>query len=122
MMLHSWDNEPTKRPNFLELMDELGDLLEEGEKDHYLDLTKKFDASTVGANNTVDTKDYLAMMSPPDFTTQMSVSPGQDEDGYLQPRKLPLHMDNDEYLMPNSKNHQVIEMMPLMRNGTTLVT
>ena len=134
MMLHTWDSEPEKRPNFLQLMDELGDLLEEGETDHYLDLTKNFDASF--ANNAVENKDYLAMMSPPDFTTQTSVSPGDfrpqtsvtsaaDLNGYLEPTKpttkKPINgsviaFDNDDYLMPNGKS-TVIEMTSLTSKG-----
>ena len=132
MMLHTWDNEPEKRPNFLQLMDDLGDLLEEGETDHYLDLTKNFDASF--ANNAVENKDYLAMMSPPDFTTQTSVSPGDfvtqpsatpaDLNGYLEPTpKKPvaangsvIAFDNDDYLMPNGKS-TVIEMTSLTSKG-----
>ena len=86
MMLKAWDADPTKRPNFLELMDELGDLLEDGEKDHYLNLTKNFDlASTVGNFvNAVENRDYFGMMAAPDFMSQMSVTPAQvsPEDGY----------------------------------------
>ena len=113
-------------------MDELGDLLEEGEKDHYLDLTKNFDASTVGAPNAgvpnaVENKDYLAMMSPPDIQTQMSVSPSHQED-YLEPRsnfqgqgqfqgQSFIKQDSDDnYLIPNGKNN-FIELKPLMTNG-----
>ena len=126
MMLRAWDNEPEKRPQFLELMDELGDLLEEGETDHYLDLTKNFDASVV--NNAVENKDYLAMMSPPDFTTQTSVSPAAlnlDTEAYLEPKKLNgnanssvIAFDNDDYLMPNGKGSpQAIEMTTLISKG-----
>ena len=124
MMLRTWDNEPEKRPQFLEVMDELGDLLEEGETDHYLDLTKNFDASVV--NNAVENKDYLAMMSPPDFTTQTSVSPANlnlDRDAYLEPKKpngnanSVIAFDNDDYLMPNGKGGQAIEMTTLISKG-----
>ena len=126
MMMRTWDADPTHRPTFLELMDELGDLLEEGEKDHYLDLTKMFDASTVGTCNTVENKDYLAMMSPPDFMTQMSASPMEQEDGYLQPRKSEavVQLDHDDYLLPNGKANQFdsidkIESTALLQNGNS---
>lgn len=113
MMRRTWETEPTNRPSFPDLLDELGDLLEEGEKDHYLDLTKRFDATTVGTDqcNAVENRDYLGMMSPPDFTTQTSVTPCQpvNEDGYLEPNKCSFSFDKDDYLMPNGDG-QSIEM------------
>ena len=73
------------------------------------------------------------MMSPPDFTTQTSVSPGDfvtqpsatpaDLNGYLEPTpKKPaangsvIAFDNDDYLMPNGKS-TVIEMTSLTSKG-----
>ena len=88
MMLKTWDDNPTQRPNFLELMDELGDLLEEGTLDEYINLEKNFDATTIGnPDNHVENMDYLGKMAPQDFTSQMSVTPAQvsPEDGYLVP-------------------------------------
>ena len=88
MMLRTWDNNPTKRPNFLELMDELGDLLEEGTLDEYINLEKNFDATTIGnPGNHVENMGYLDQMAPQDFTSQMSVTPAHvsPEDGYLVP-------------------------------------
>ena len=88
MMLRTWDDNPTQRPNFLELMDELGDLLEEGTLDEYINLEKNFDATTIGnPDNHVENMDYLGQMAPQDFTSQMSVTPAQvsPEDGYLVP-------------------------------------
>ena len=91
MMLRTWDDNPTQRPNFLELMDELGDLLEEGTLDEYINLEKNFDATTIGnPDNHVENMDYLGQMAPQDFTSQMSVTPAQvsPEDGYLVPCSL----------------------------------
>ena len=88
MMLRTWDNNPTQRPNFLELMDELGDLLEEGTLDEYINLEKNFDATTIGQpDNHVENMGYLDKMAPQDFISQMSVTPAQvsPEDGYLVP-------------------------------------
>lgn len=119
MMLHCWDNEPTQRPSFNTLMDELGDLLEEGERDHYLDLTKRFDAIGKQAN-AVENKDYLGMMSPPDFATQTSVSPApleEEDDGYLAPK--PFNFDKDDYLMPNGV--QSIEMTKLNGSASAML-
>ena len=121
MMMKTWNSDPKKRPNFLELMDELGDLLEEGTKDDYLTLTENFDASTIGTVNAVENKDYLGIMSAPDFMSQMSVTPTQvsPEDGYLIPSKKPdqsLKLDLDEYLMPNGKTIE-IERASLTGNG-----
>ena len=83
IMKRSWDSQVEERPSFLELMDEIGDLLEEGEKDIYLDLTKSFDATTIGAQNTVENMDYLSTMARPDFQSQMSASPSQSPEDYL---------------------------------------
>ena len=155
MMLKAWDADPIKRPNFLELMDELGDLLEDGERDHYLNLTKNFDASTVGNFvNTVENRNYFGMMAAPDFMSQMSVTPAQvsPEDGYLIPsakkeqsfqfdekdlsipadrgqslkliREQSLKLDTDDYLMPNGKSPNEIELTSFVGvtgNATTAV-
>ncbi len=147
IMIATWDSDPNKRPGFVELMDQLGDLLEEGERDHYLDLTQKFDATTVGATgtgtvNAVENKDYLGMMSPPDFNTQMSVSPHKESlenlqnenlcanNDYLKPTNggdtgniqvtIETKTDADQYLVPNSPLAvESIEMTPLIKQDST---
>lgn len=88
-MSECWDTEPSKRPTFNKLMDLLGDLLDTGERDHYLDLSKMFE-STIGraVGSSVENKQYLESMLAPDFNTQMSVLTGADlaeEEGYLVP-------------------------------------
>ena len=43
IMLDCWAMEPTHRPRFRELTDVFGDLLGEGERDHYMVLSQQFD-------------------------------------------------------------------------------
>ena len=43
LMLDCWAMEPTHRPRFRELVDVFGDLLGEGERDHYMVLSQQFD-------------------------------------------------------------------------------
>ena len=60
------------RPSFKKLMDLLGDILDEGERDNYLDLSRKFDVTvgkSVGAT-AADNKGYLEGMRGCDYGTQ----------------------------------------------------
>ena len=70
-MSECWAPEPGGRPSFKKLMDLLGDILDEGERDNYLDLSRKFDVTvgkSVGA--TADNKGYLEGMRGCDYGTQ----------------------------------------------------
>ena len=126
-MSQCWKPEPSTRPSFNELMALLGDLLEDGEKDHYLDLTEKFLSNH--HVSTIQNDDYLGRMRSPDFTTQMSVNPDtgsngdlNEDNGYLVP-KAPLinhnaSMEENGYLIPASPSGQekdiAIEMTTLI--------
>ena len=124
IMLKTWDYNPLIRPNFLELMDELGDLLEEGDHQEYINLQESFDASTV-QNPGYTGDSILGTMSPPDFQTQTSVLLAHvNEDEYLDPIT---NLNNgwanqksaDDYLVPNGTNHNMFELKPLIGNGKT---
>ena len=114
-MSQCWKAEPRERPSFNELMSLLGDLLEDGEKDHYLDLSKKFFNNYGG--NAVQNEDYLLRMRSPDFTKQMSVNVDSgsneelnEDDGYLVPKAHILNenvsIDEGGYLVPASPINQ----------------
>lgn len=110
VMMDCWKDEPTQRPSFTEMVDFLGDLLEDGERDNYLDLSNQFSKLHTNSDrktscNAVENRDYLGMMSAPDFKMQMSVLP--DEDDYLVPNGQHQAVSEDEggYLMPKSNEH-----------------
>ena len=63
-MIDCWNADPSQRPSFKELMDTLGDLLEDGEKDHYLDLSKRLEGKAKGVTN----MNYLMMMQVSNYT------------------------------------------------------
>ncbi len=100
-MLECWAAEPSQRPLFNALMDRLGDLLEDGERDHYLDLSKRFDNTigrAVGAASSAENKQYLESMLAPDFNTQMSVSADGNCNGAAAVVQLP---EEEGYLVPS---------------------
>ena len=124
VMMNCWHSDPSARPSFKELMDFHGDLLEDGEKDHYLDLTKRFQQKHGISNLAVQNDDYLLRMSAPDYTTQTSVMPClEEEDGYLVPeikiKAAITEMDEGGYLVPSSplnKTDEALEMTTLLNN------
>ena len=122
VMMKCWEADPNSRPSFKELMDFHGDLLEDGEKNHYLDLSKRFE-NKHGVAGAVQNDDYLLRMNAPDYTAQTSVMPGlEEEDGYLVPeiKIKPPMAETDEcgYLVPTAplgeKGGEALEMTTLM--------
>ena len=69
-MSECWAAEPGGRPSFKKLMDLLGDILDEGERDNYLDLSKKFDVTVGKSVGATDNKGYLEGMRGCDYVTQ----------------------------------------------------
>ena len=61
IMSECWAREPTHRPRFRELADMLGDLLEAGEVDRYMDLGRRYESSDRR------TGDILQWMASPDY-------------------------------------------------------
>ena len=59
LMLDCWAMEPTHRPRFRELVDVFGDLLGEGERDHYMVLSQQFDQDKKS--------ELLERMAAPDY-------------------------------------------------------
>ena len=69
-MSECWAAEPGGRPSFKKLMDLLGDILDEGERDNYLDLSHKFDITVGKSVGATDNKGYLEGMRGCDYGTQ----------------------------------------------------
>ncbi|XP_033331754.2 vascular endothelial growth factor receptor 1 [Megalopta genalis] len=75
LMRQCWKAKPTLRPSFTEVVDSIGNLLEDSVKSHYIQLNAPYlDMNTIQLENGKD--DYLTMLSAPDHV-QLS-SPGQD--------------------------------------------
>ncbi|XP_043268630.1 vascular endothelial growth factor receptor 1 isoform X2 [Venturia canescens] len=93
IMLRCWKAKPTLRPTFTSLVTNIGDLLEESVKEHYIDLNAPYmDMNTMILESGKD--DYLTMMSAPDhniltshnrdYVNSTCTSPGaRSEDSYL---------------------------------------
>ncbi|KZC11866.1 Vascular endothelial growth factor receptor kdr-like [Dufourea novaeangliae] len=85
IMNQCWTAKPTLRPNFMELVESIGDLLEESVKAHYVSLNNPY----MTLNTTMlegGKKDYLTMLSAPDYTMLSSLA---DERAYsLTPKNL----------------------------------
>ena len=104
VMLDCWSAEPKHRPRFRELADSLGDLLGEGERDHYMRLDSRLSSSGPGADS-----ELLRRMASPDYRTLTSQEEEHElvvgADGYLAPDIIVTtgHVETDTsgYLVPN---------------------
>ena len=110
LMLDCWAAEPKHRPRFRELADILGDLLGEGEREHYIRLQ---DQLSEGLRS-----DLLDRMAPPDYESMTGLRVG--EDGYLAPD---INTENG-YLVPDSvksdDNRNNINMTETLPSGVKL--
>ncbi|XP_078038596.1 vascular endothelial growth factor receptor 1-like [Augochlora pura] len=136
LMRQCWKAKPTLRPSFTEIVDSIGNLLEDSVKSHYIQLNAPYvDMNTVQLESGKD--DYLAMFSAPDHV-QLS-SPGRDyvnspasgptmDSGYLcmspqnqnagsgifspRPHQERTHFD---FPSPTADLKDGIEMMPIVK-------
>ena len=107
VMLDCWNSEPKHRPRFRELADSLGDLLGEGERDHYMRLNSRLTTSGPGTSS-----ELLRRMASPDYRTLISQEPEPElvtgADGYLAPDIIVAtgHLDTDTagYLVPSPRD------------------
>ncbi|XP_011151926.1 vascular endothelial growth factor receptor kdr-like isoform X1 [Harpegnathos saltator] len=135
IMLQCWKAKPTLRPSFTDLVQSIGDLLDESVKSHYISLnTPYMDMNTMileGGKN-----DYLTMMSAPDHTALSSpthyvnspflesgtdpaylrMSPGYqtDESGIFSPRPQQDH-SHFQFPSPASDSEDAVEQSPMLK-------
>ncbi|CAL8081488.1 unnamed protein product [Orchesella dallaii] len=125
IMLECWSQEPTERPSFSTLVDRIGDMMEEGLRNHYVDLNLTY--MRINQAELGNQPDYLSQMSRAEFATnsarptpdrryQNVPSPEVDSSGYLQP----LHLQNLSQSPPASPFYQNVEQQTLEPNCTML--
>lgn len=105
IMSECWAREPAHRPRFRELADMLGDLLEAGEVDRYMDLGRRYE------NNDRRTGDILQWMASPDYQAMTSGNPEEEEEecsldmeGYLNPNHLPSQKEKQLDTIPEDES------------------
>ncbi|XP_014228085.1 vascular endothelial growth factor receptor kdr-like isoform X1 [Trichogramma pretiosum] len=74
IMKRCWRSKPVLRPSFSELVDSLGDLMDERIKQEYIEMNSPY--MDLNATNQEDNKDYLTMMASPDHS--LLASPNHD--------------------------------------------
>ncbi|XP_014211548.1 vascular endothelial growth factor receptor 1-like [Copidosoma floridanum] len=137
IMLRCWKAKPSLRPSFTELVESIGDLLEDGVKMHYVELNYMYESMNK-ASNLEGKNDYLSMMLSPDHVEYvparhdyMNGSPRAADPAYLtvigdSPRnvhsegedtpmltkiKTEPEQDEDNYLKPIDINKKREEFM-----------
>ncbi|XP_066591720.1 vascular endothelial growth factor receptor 1 isoform X2 [Prorops nasuta] len=137
IMLQCWKAKPALRPSFTQLVDNIGDLLEENVRSHYISLNDPYmDMNTTIFEN--GKSDYLTMMSPPmDHTlspgheyvnapmtsppyspdsSYLCMSPSRkrdDESGIFSPR--PEEKSHFEFPSAMSDSEDAIELSPMLK-------
>ncbi|XP_063227857.1 vascular endothelial growth factor receptor 1-like isoform X2 [Bacillus rossius redtenbacheri] len=81
MMLDCWQAQPTQRPSFTELSEQLGAMLEESVRAHYIDLNDPY--TVMNTQRLQDHSDYLSMMAAPTYDNLMSPSCEEPEHFYV---------------------------------------
>ncbi|XP_053989273.1 vascular endothelial growth factor receptor 1 isoform X1 [Hylaeus volcanicus] len=136
IMLQCWKAKPTLRPSFTELVQSIGDLLEDSVKAHYISLNAPYmDMNTIMLES--GKNDYLTMLSAPDHT--ILSSPGHEytnspmvensgdaaylcmsptsplnESGIFSPRPHP-ERGHFEFPSPTSDSEDAIELSPMLK-------
>ncbi|KYM91172.1 Vascular endothelial growth factor receptor 1 [Atta colombica] len=137
IMLQCWKAKPTLRPSFTDLVESIGNLLEENVRLHYISLnTPYMDMNTMNLES--GKNDYLTMMSAPDHTVLSSpshdyvnspfsksadssylcMSPGcpTDESGIFSPRPHQEH-SHFEFPSPASDSEDAVELSPMLKHS-----
>lgn len=136
IMMQCWKAKPTLRPSFTELVESIGDLLEESVRLHYVSLNAPYiDMNTMILES--GKNDYLTMMSAPDHTALsspaneyvnspifenrpdpeylcMSPSSQGDESGIFSPRPLQ-EKSRFEFPSPTSDSEDAVELSPMLK-------
>jgi serine/threonine protein kinase len=105
LMTECWAHEPSVRPTFSALVDRIGDLMEEGHRQQYVDLNVPYDKMNRECFS--GKEDYLSKMSGPEFIS-VSARPTPER----QYENVPQNLDSG-YLIPispsqppnNTSNH-----------------
>ncbi|XP_039309901.1 vascular endothelial growth factor receptor 1 isoform X2 [Solenopsis invicta] len=135
IMLQCWKAKPSLRPSFTDLVENIGNLLEESVRLHYISLnTPYMDMNTINLES--GKNDYLTMMSAPDHavlsspnhdyvnspfskgesdSSYLCMSPGcpTDESGIFSPRPQD-HM-HFEFPSPASDSEDAVELSPMLK-------
>ncbi|KYN07332.1 Vascular endothelial growth factor receptor 1 [Cyphomyrmex costatus] len=138
IMLQCWKAKPTLRPSFTDLVENIGNLLEESVKLHYISLnTPYMDMNTMNLES--GKNDYLTMMSAPDHavlsspshdyvnspfsksapdSSYLCMSPGcpTDESGIFSPRPHQEH-SHFEFPSPASDSEDAVELSPMLKKS-----
>ncbi|XP_071570035.1 vascular endothelial growth factor receptor 1 isoform X1 [Temnothorax nylanderi] len=139
IMLQCWKAKPTLRPSFTDLVESIGNLLEESVRLHYISLnTPYMDMNTMNLES--GKNDYLTMMSAPDHavlsspnhdyvnspfskgapadSSYLCMSPGTsptDESGIFSPRPHQEH-SHFEFPSPVSDSEDAVEQSPMLKH------
>ncbi|XP_071630624.1 vascular endothelial growth factor receptor 1 isoform X1 [Temnothorax longispinosus] len=138
IMLQCWKAKPTLRPSFTDLVESIGNLLEESVRLHYISLnTPYMDMNTMNLES--GKNDYLTMMSAPDHAilaspnhdyvnspfskgapdpSYLCMSPGMsptDESGIFSPRPHQEH-SHFEFPSPVSDSEDAVEQSPMLKH------
>ncbi|KAF5286422.1 hypothetical protein FQR65_LT12603 [Abscondita terminalis] len=101
MMCDCWHPKPLSRPTFSKLEDRIGTMLEEGVRQHYVDLNDPY--LVMNTQRLEDGQsDYLAMLTPPDFEHLSSPHHYVNDD--VIPTNSPTVMDTPGYLCMKSSH------------------
>ncbi|EFN61650.1 Vascular endothelial growth factor receptor 1 [Camponotus floridanus] len=136
IMSQCWKAKPTLRPSFTDLVESIGNLLEESVKSHYISLnTPYMDMNTMILES--GKNDYLTMMSAPDHgalsspghyanspfsegapdSSYLCMSPNcqTNESGIFSPRP---HEDRShfEFPSPASDSEDAVELSPMLKH------
>ncbi|XP_076182482.1 PDGF- and VEGF-receptor related isoform X2 [Ptiloglossa arizonensis] len=136
IMRQCWKAKPTTRPSFTELVESIGDLLEDSVKSHYISLNNPYlDMNTLMLEN--GKHDYLTMLSAPDHATlsspgpeyvnsPVSENPGdsaylcmspmspRNESGIFSPRSQP-ERSHFEFPSLTSDSEDAVELSPMLK-------
>ncbi|XP_076631740.1 PDGF- and VEGF-receptor related isoform X2 [Colletes latitarsis] len=136
IMLQCWKAKPILRPSFTELVQSIGDLLEDSVKAHYISLNAPYmDMNTMILES--GKNDYLTMLSAPDHTLFCSPSPKytnspvpenptdstylcmsptsqRDESGIFSPMLQP-GRSHFEFPSPTSDSEDAVELSPMLK-------
>lgn len=115
IMLECWAQEPTERPSFSALVDRIGDMMEEGLRDHYVDLNAPYmriNQEYIMSGQT----DYLLTMGKTEYNpTSQRNSPERKYQNVPDPEEL----DSSGYLMPNPPPLSPTSPLALQQPPTT---